>query len=273
MTILQKIGVDVGSVLLFFTENLPELPPCHMSNKNVTWTTAMPKGIWTPGNIWKSLVCKDEGVINTDWTLKCLRNTSVWIFGDSNARLAYDVILELTKCNKTKDLYPRAKCTKSETGLSINVLCHEGPVYITLQRNDNFSVPNFIQKLPKNQKHILIIQYYLHYAAAHLAVLSLRMKSLRAAIEKLLEENPNVLIGLRAPHISPLFYDYNHAVGGDPLGPQYIHIIRERFKGLEDKIVFLDLWEMSIGIENPDYHPPQYVNLEMFKFLLSFQCQ
>ncbi|XP_059144724.1 NXPE family member 2-like [Physella acuta] len=259
------------------TENtgnvFPELQPCHMSNKNVTWTTAMPKGIWTPGNIWKSLVCKDVGVINTDWTLNCLRNTSVWIFGDSNARFTYDMILALTKCNKTEGGYPlRGTCIKPETGLTINVFCHEGPVYTYSQRSDNFTVPNFIQKLPKNQKHILIIQYYLHYTASHLAVLSLRMKSLRAAIEKLLEENPIVLIGLRGPHIASLYYNYNHAVGGDPLGPQYIHIIRDRFKGLEDKIVFLDLWEMSIGIENFDYHPPQYANLEMFKFLLSFQC-
>ncbi|XP_059168799.1 NXPE family member 2-like [Physella acuta] len=235
----------------------------------------MPKGIWTPGNIWKSLVCKHVGVINTDWTLKCLRNTSVWIFGDSNARMTYDTILELTKCNKTEGGYPlKGTCTKPETGLSINVFCHEGPAYTYSQRNENYTgIPSFIQKLPKNQKHILIIQYYLHYTAAHLAVLSLRMKSLRAAIEKLLEENPNVLIGLRGPHIASLYYNYNHAIGGDPLGPQYIHIIRERFKGLEDKVVFLDLWEMSIGIENFHYHPPQYVNLEMFKLLLSFQCQ
>ncbi|XP_059159236.1 NXPE family member 2-like [Physella acuta] len=257
------------------TDSFPELPPCHTSNKNVTWTTAMPKGIWTPGNVWKSLVCKDVGVINTNWTLKCLRNTSVWIFGDSNARFTYDMILELTKCNKTEGGYPlRGTCKKPETELSINVFCHEGPAYTYSQRNENYTgIPNFIQKLPKNQKHILIIQYYLHYTASHLAVLSLRMKSLRAAIEKLLEENPNVLIGLRGPHIASLYYNYNHAIGGDPLGPQYIYIIRERFKGLEDKVVFLDLWEMSIGIENFDYHPPQYVNREMFKFLLSFQCQ
>ncbi|XP_059144728.1 NXPE family member 3-like [Physella acuta] len=254
-------------------ENLVHLQSCRESNKRVTWSQTTPKGFWSPGHVWSSLVCKDPGVINSSWTLNCLRDSSVWIFGDSNARETYNYLLNLTQCEHVQGGYQYwGHCFQPMYSLSINVNSHEGPKYTHAWSSDYFTVPSFIQKLPKNQKHILIIQYYLHYTAAHLAVLSLRMKSLRAAIEKLLEENPNVLIGLRGPHISTWQYNENHAIGGDALGQQYMEIIRERFKGLEDKVVLLDLWEMTIGIENADFHPPAFVNREMIKFLLSFQC-
>ncbi|XP_059175210.1 NXPE family member 4-like [Physella acuta] len=260
-------------VLTISTGKLPEMKPCRESNKNVTWVTNTTKGFWTFGNIWNSLICKDQGAITRDLTRNCLRNTSVWIFGDSNGRLAYFSFTDIVQCVKKEGAYPdRASCVIPEYNINITLLAHEPPKYVWTRRSDNFTgVPDFIQTLPRNKKHVLIIHYYLHYTAAHLSVLSLRMRKLRDAIEKMLETNPNVLVGLRIPHVTSKYYK-NHAVGGDPLGPQYIELIRERFRGLEDKVVFLDLWEMSIGIENVDYHPPQYINREMIKFLLSFQC-
>ncbi|XP_059175212.1 NXPE family member 3-like [Physella acuta] len=253
---------------------LPELQPCRESSKRITWVRGNPKGFWTSGNKWNSLICKNQGNLTSDWTRNCLRNTSVWFFGDSNARNAYFMLVGIAECNPMVGKYPeKSVCYDKSIDLTITVISHEPPKYALTKRKENFTgVPDFIQTLPRNKKHVLIIHYYLHYTAAHLSVLSLRMRKLREAIEKMLETNPNVLVGLRIPHVTSKYYSTNHAVGGDPLGPQYIDLIREMFRGLEDKIVFLDLWEMSIGIENVDYHPPRYLNHEMIKFLLSFQC-
>ncbi|XP_059140774.1 NXPE family member 2-like [Physella acuta] len=253
--------------------NLPDLPPCRKSNKRITWIEKYPKGLWTPGNIWTSLVCKTEDVITSRWTLNCLRDTNVWIFGDSNARLAYFTLNYLTQCIKSEGGWPlKGRCYVPEYNITINLIPHEPPRYSLFRRSDNFTgVPDFIQTLPANEKHVLIIHYYLHFTPAHLSVLSLRMRKLRTALEVLFAKNPNILVGLRGPHIVSLYYP-NHAVGGDPLGPQFLELIRKRLRGLEDKVVFLDLWEMSIGIENLDYHPPQYLSREMIKFFLSFQC-
>ncbi|XP_059159230.1 NXPE family member 3-like [Physella acuta] len=258
------------------TENagkLPDLPLCRQSSRRVTWTQTTPKGFWSPGNVWSSLVCQDPGVVNSSWFLNCMRNTSVWFFGDSNARMPYLNLLEITKCDNVTGGYPLwTSCYLPEYGTSIHLNTHEGPIHIHFPRQEFFTIPKFILTLPKNKKHVLVIHYYLHLIISHLSVLLLRMKSLRIAIEEMLRTNPNVLVGLRGPHVSSWELDHNHAVGGDPLGPQFLEIIREQFRGLEDKVVFLDMWEMSIGIENFDYHPPQYANREMMKFLLSFQC-
>ncbi|XP_059175213.1 NXPE family member 4-like [Physella acuta] len=268
---------EVSQDIQIVTENkgkLPQLQPCRKSNKRITWARDNPKGFWTSGNNWNSLICKEQGTITSAWARNCLRNTSVWIFGDSNAGRSYTMLVGIVACDPMVGEYPeKSVCYDKSIDLTITLISHEPPKYALTKRVDNFTgVPDFIQTLPRNKKLVLIIHYYLHYTAAHLSVLSLRMRKLRDAIEKMLETNPNVLVGLRIPHVTSKYYTTNHAVGGDPLGPQYIELIRERFRGLEDKIVFLDLWEMSIGIENVDYHPPQYINREMIKFLLSFQC-
>lgn len=138
-----------------------------------------------------SLVCKDQ-------------KTSVWIFGDFGAGRSYTTFADIVECDTMAGEYlDKFVCFDKVTDLTITFFSHQPPKYALTKRLDNFTgVPDFIQSLPRDRKHILLIHYYIHYTAAHLSVLSLRMRKLREGIDRMLEAIPNLLVDLIVPLVT-----------------------------------------------------------------------
>jgi hypothetical protein len=49
-------------------------------------------------------------------------------------------------------------------------------------------------------------------------------------------------------------------------------ILFEEFSEFRDKIIYLDEWDMTVGNENVDVHPPKAVNIEMIHNFMSYVC-
>ena len=81
---------------------------CASVNKSVTWDTPMPKGFFDERLKWHSLLCRYK-LVSTDQTKKCLRNTNVMIFGDSNAKYMDDSVWHYLG-------WPKHSCTFSKDG-------------------------------------------------------------------------------------------------------------------------------------------------------------
>ncbi|XP_059147842.1 NXPE family member 1-like [Physella acuta] len=233
-----------------------------------------PKGFWSPGLVWVSLVCKQKQDVTRQWAQQCLQNMTVWIIGDSNGNRTYTGFLNITGCNDTSGGWPRSStCQIKSLGFKINAMSHEKPQFANLMRAHHLgSVPDVIDNITSTGKHIIFVHYYLHYIPAHMSVLYLRMKALREAIERLLKRNPNVLCVVRGPHIATVDWSANHAVGGDTLAPRFVDVIKDRFKGLEHKVLYLDGWDMTVSIENEKFHPPIELTRETVNTILSYIC-
>ena len=77
---------------------------------------------------------------------------------------------------------------------------------------------------------------------------------------------------IRGPHV--IFRGrLHHAHFGDNFGPQYMQVWREEFRGLYDKVWFLDLWDLSIAMENMSSHPPRPIVKQMIRALLGYFCE
>lgn len=244
---------------------------------NGTWNTELLKGYWFYGFEWISLVCRVPDRTTKTWAQTCLSNSTVFVFGDSNSDIMYDVLLSITECTNVIGRWHRnsvSVCARPELGLTLRFISHESPRFVSLSREDySGSVARHLDRLPSTGRYIVIVHYYLHYVTSHLSVLYLRMKAIREASERLVKRNPQALIGVRGPHIVTKDWDINHSYGGDSLGPKYLEIILDVFKGLENQVVFLDGWGMTISTENANFHPPHFVSRGMIKLLLSFQCR
>ncbi|XP_059154469.1 NXPE family member 2-like [Physella acuta] len=262
-------------ILTLSTGNPLNLPLCYKSNTTATWNMSRPKGFWSPGLVWNSLVCKQKQDVTREWAQQCLQNTTVWIIGDSNGNRTYTGFLNITGCNDTSGGWPRSsRCQIKNLGFKINAMSHEKPQFANLMRAHHIgSVPDVIDNITSTGKHIVFVHYYLHYIPAHMSVLYLRMKALREAVERLLKRNPNVLCVVRGPHITTVDWSANHAVGGDTLAPRFVDVIKDRFRGLEHKVLYLDGWDMTVSIENAKFHPPIELTRETVNTILSYICQ
>ncbi|XP_059144922.1 NXPE family member 1-like [Physella acuta] len=210
-----------------------------------------------------------------NWAHDCLRNTTTWVIGDSNANMLYLSFLAITGCINKTGGWPRSSmCVVQQHGIKIIAIPHEKPIYAKLQRADHIgSIPAVLDNINSTGKHIVFVHYYLHYTPAHPSVFYLRMKALKAAVERLVKRNPNVLTVIRGPHAAIQDCKHNRAIGGDPLAPLYIEIIKTMFRGLENKVLFLDGWDLTIAIESNGIHPPAFVTREMIKIALSYFCK
>ena len=95
------------------------------------------------------------------------------------------------------------------------------------------------------------------------------MRKARGIIEDALTKHPELKVIIRGPHV---MYDVNehHELSGDNFAPWYRQIWREEFRGLHHRVWFLDLWDLSIAMENMVCHPPENIVLQMLRVLFGY---
>ncbi|CAG5114478.1 unnamed protein product, partial [Candidula unifasciata] len=257
------------------TGQLPKLKPCSETSPASTWDTEyQPQGYWTSNN-WQSLIC-ERPKMTAAWTISCLKNSSVWVFGDSNGVRLVGVTSALTQAEKRTETWPEQFIkTDQQNGIHFIFTPLEYPVYLGQawrRRLPYGGVAKQIDQIPSNGTHLLMIHYYLHITPSHLNIAYLRLTAVRDAIQRLLARNPNVVVGIRGPHVSSVELNFNHAVGGDNLGRYLLAMTRHVFVDLMHKVILLDGWEMTVALENSWYHPVNTVPAELVRTLLAFKC-
>lgn len=208
--------------------------------------------------------------------MSCLRNSSVWVFGDSNGLRFSESISSLTKVEYTPVSWPyQFKKRDKLNGITFTFTPPEYPIYlgqVWRPRLPYGGVAKQIDEIPSNGTHFLVIHYFYHIVPSHLSIAYLRLKAVRDAIQRLINRNPNVVVGIRGPHVSSVEFDYNHAVGGDNLGVYFLEMIQHIFADLKHKVIFLDGWQMTVALENDWIHPNNIVPYQLARTLLAFKC-
>lgn len=204
-----------------------------------------------------------------EWLHGCLKESTVWIYGDSNAKQIYNALLRRipTKCR-------RDFCFNESNRINITYVLHEWPVYSNKTRKipPKYGLPHFVDMIPETGRHFAIFHYFLHTSRAHPSSLYLRLRAMKQQITKLLYKNPNIQVAVRGPHISALQVLRNHILSGDILGTFAKALYHRTFADLKDRIIFLDGWDMSIAAENTEYHPMPQVAEELVRTFLAFKC-
>jgi hypothetical protein len=211
------------------------------------------------------------------WTSSCLSNTHVWIFGDSNGVRLFDVVSNLINAATVVPGYWPFQFIKADNKYNTTVTFSpvEYPKFMGHWWRERLlygGVAKQIDNITSKGSLILVIHYYLHISYSHLNVVFMRLKAAKEAIQRLMDRNPDVIVGIRGPHVTSIEYNFNHAIGGDNLGIYLNEMTRYVFKDLKHKVVFLDGWGMTIALENEFIHPVDAVPFEMMRTLLAFKC-
>ena len=219
--------------------HLLEVPNCHEVSPRVTWDmTSRPQGFWDVDGVWRSLRCQNMKFPGESF-VECLKNSQIYVFGDSNSNRMYGYLVGRTF---SKPTYPgawpyKAEAVNKEWDIKLKFYPHEYPLFLGQKWEQIIqygSVEKLIDGIPSTGRQLVIVHYYLHMSHFHMSVGRSRVEAAARAIARLLARNTEARVAFRGPHVSSHETVYNHSIGGDTLGKQFLEIISKAFARLKD---------------------------------------
>ena len=117
--------------------------------------------------------------------------------------------------------------------------------------------------------YVIVIHLYMHFSQAHTAVYALHARDTARAVRRVLDRNPGVRVFIRGPHaVGGNMY----CLAGDYHAERCLRVLREEFRGLRDRVFFLNTWDMTVANENYDIHPSLETVKAVTRLMLSNVC-
>jgi len=161
---------------------------------------------------------------------------------------------------------------RRDYNLSVAWAAHETPFFSWPYYKKELLKPPFVRfdEIGKGNNSVILIHMFFHLARTTPEVFRRDIKLLRISIENLLKRAPDVDILIKGPHSS------TYSLMADPL--DFISLVQwqiwqEEFKGLYHKVIYLDMWDITTGIENVNSHPDSSVVSDMILTFFSYICR
>ncbi|XP_046353340.2 NXPE family member 4-like [Haliotis rufescens] len=248
--------------------------PCNQRPMIDTWGDVSPVGFfhkWT----WVPAACKVT-IDTVDHYEGCLRNRRLLIYGDSTTRQWFVHFRKLLKLKMASQMFEDGQpwhkpCLAVNTFHNYSVFWgpHELPFYGGPNRGFNRPTYVYLDELPNHSRDIVIIHYYLHFVSFHPSVFTRHIRRLYQSVESLVSRAPNVTVAIKGPHA---MQDLPGRLD-DYWGPVYDNIIRETFRPIMDKVLYLDYWDMTVASENESLHPNDTIVSNMVHYMLNMACR
>ncbi|GFO31560.1 neurexophilin and pc-esterase domain family, member 3 [Plakobranchus ocellatus] len=243
-----------------------------------SWRDVSPRGYWLK-QAWTPFACTMP-LLSAPRVVSCLRDMTVLLLGDSNLRLVLAILKKMTGCvlDTGGEVNPKwhrpMRCINKNTKTEIRWRTHAQPFHTSQQewgdRKDQKAVNEYIDEVPDEANFIIVVHLYLHFTTELLDVYRIHIRAIRASIERLLLRNPLAKVVIRAPHSASQFWPTIYST--DSFAWAFSAIIKTEFRGLYDKVLFIQPWDMTVAAENIESHPPDYVNKAILNLILSHLC-
>jgi hypothetical protein len=236
---------------------------CSQRPVSSSWTESGRSGYWLY-NRWNFVNCFSNIKHDVPSYVRCLKNKNIVLIGDSTVRQYAEYfiehVLDLGHVNMKDAIGPNeqyhAKKLFTNYGINLMYVKHEMPFH-----NPNFppngivSVPQLLHSLENyndsNNSLILIINYNSHFSAYPPSKFRERIRHLAMAIESFVIRKPNTKIFFKGPHIcidDSRWFDAKISL-------LFEEIIREEFSKLRHKVIYLDVWSITIAHNSENLHP------------------
>ena len=128
--------------------------------------TTRPQGFWDVDGVWRSLRCQNMKFPGESF-VECLKNSQIYVFGDSNSNRMYGYLVGRTF---SKPTYPgawpyKAEAVNKEWDIKLKFYPHEYPLFLGQKWEQIIqygSVEKLIDGIPSTGRQLVIVHYYLH---------------------------------------------------------------------------------------------------------------
>ncbi|KAK0048516.1 NXPE family member 3 [Biomphalaria pfeifferi] len=186
-------------------------------------------------------------------------------FGDSNARAQYDSLSKIVKCQEKMGRnaavwHAPLLCEQENNNISISYLPHTFPFVGSLgqelPKHHVFSETRLLDSIPNEGKFIIYFHHFMHINSFHLSVLENRLQMIREAVKRLLDRNRHVIFLYQSAHYVSVFDSYEYTRHGK----FFAEFQRRILRGLGERVMFVNVWPMTIAVDNNDVHPPIFAD-------------
>ncbi|XP_078585240.1 NXPE family member 3-like isoform X2 [Branchiostoma floridae x Branchiostoma japonicum] len=248
------------------TEQLPRCTP--------GLPAPVPSGYYRNGQ-WVSRVCQGPRLSSAlDWK-KCLQNSSLDLLGDSTTRQWYYFLKKYMQMKGKKSPYLLSQtagplyANEEEWNITSRYQSH-GPPINTFAWVNASVLSNLVRIIDEidGPNHVVVVTVGFHFNSQPLVDYVTRIRTVRAAILRLLDRQPDTSVVIKPPNTAG-----SHILNVDdwPSFQMYL-ILKEMFTGLP--VVFVDAWEMTDCQFGKDTtHPSDDVVREEMLYMLSYICK
>ena len=226
------------------------------------------------GNKWHHIHCKDS----TEESHRiCLRGKHIIITGDSTTRAWYVHLMNQIDCNLTtpkwigQKRYTRSICESKSKKLRIEWVPHAMPFTGYESFNDIHSIPKVLEGIDNTTETVILIHMYYHLVSFHHSIFKQRMSIISKSVARLIKVNRHVTVFIKGP--ASCHQKCNNEYVNDYYGHIYNDIIYQAFSGLHDKVIFLNMRDMTIAKKTPDIHPPDDEVREAVHQIFDYLCK
>ena len=278
---------------------IPELVPCKKKVIGESWMPPHPAGYFMDGQ-WFSRYCKTRQLLNSAQEGECLKNKTVYFFGDSTIRQWYaeyspwgffDGVWRSIKAtifhpvsgrgifgverHATDAIWSPRTAYDSYYNISFKFSAHGPP----LQNGGDLSTMPYIadglDSIDGHEGTYVVITIGLHFLLYHPSLFISRLKTIIDAIYRLHERSPSTMVFFKGLNsFSKDDFASNFCCLSDWLAYRYDSIAQSMFKDVPG-IVYLDSWDITTAhynSENNGLHPSNDILRMEIEVFLSFVC-
>jgi hypothetical protein len=207
----------------------------------------------------------------------CMRNKTLYLFGDSTVRQWYSAIKSRINCKhltKTNPKLTAAECIVKNKNFTMFLAPHCYPFYISKDQwkyalDYLTSIARRINQIPPFEDAIVLVHIFAHMKTFHYKNFKEKISNIRHAIETLLERNKQVKVFIKMPHT----FTNNIAGINDFFESKFSEIIFEVFEGLFNKVIPLDQKDATNAAMSKFLHPPNFIADAMVNQMFSYICE
>ncbi|XP_021351293.1 NXPE family member 4-like [Mizuhopecten yessoensis] len=273
MVLRNTVKIQIGGETEIMSRSVMS---CHDLPKASTWTEAVPTGFYYKRK-WNFVNCRSR-LKRTEWSyLQCLKGRHLLIIGDSNTRnfVAYlRVILKLSFYPNEVPLGPYVHFVFGHNrpyNVSMSWFPHEHPFfnsqYLTIKSMQ--SVANRLNNVGSHNNSIILIHIWAHFVRIPPFVFRQHIRGISNSARSLLRRSPEVSIYIKGPHA---ILDRESVAPSDYLQRVHKQIWFEEFQHLQEKVTFLNMWDITGGTENQYIHPDDDLVTDMVHNFMSYAC-
>ncbi|XP_023690819.2 NXPE family member 3 [Paramormyrops kingsleyae] len=229
------------------------------------------KEVWRPTNDVLLRQFDDTAAVT-----RCLEGKVLRIYGDSTVRQWFEYLttalpdLKEFNLNSPKNVGPFLS-VDSVHNILIEYRCHGPPIrFSSVATNQLRYVADELEGVEGGSNTVVVLSIWSHFSTFPVEVYIRRLRSIRAAVLRLLDRAPGTLVVLRTANPQDLDTEVS-LYNSDWFSLQLDAILRGMFYGLD--VVLVDAWEMTLAHHLPHaLHPPPPIIKTMIDFLLSHIC-
>ena len=211
---------------------------------------------------------------------QCTRNKKIYLLGDSTTRhwfqhffmKRFDCVIITENWHKEKWHKP-ATCYSKKTNMTVGWFPHSQPFSVMGDENSytTFSIARRLDNIGSREQALVVIGMFLHVVPYHHNVYKMKMTIIRASVEALLARNPTIQILIKGPH-SYVDTPSGNLRLNDWFGYVFTNILYDVFKGLHDRVIFLNNMDTTDAMRTRWNHPPPTMVETMGEQMLAYVC-